>query len=146
MIFKQLVSNTTQAGPRVGALLDDERAQVERAARSLQLSEADIQDVLAGVDRRHRRTRTFLSDMLAARTDLYRALSGMVGILIEQFGRYTVNAEGQFSFTDQKVADRYNAAARSFMEVTKRVDTLQQQIAENTRVQQEKWKETVAGQ
>jgi len=82
-----------------------------------------------------------VSKMMAARADLYRALETYTAILIQQYGNYSVSANGQFVFSD---LDRFNLAANSVNFAATKVNELDAQRKEFEQSQKEAWKSFVS--
>jgi GYF domain 2 len=104
--LKAAEANATAAMPRYLALLKDEHNRVENFAQTLSVDKGVVRDLLNGVDKRHELSTAFMSKMLAARAELYRALGSYVAILMEQFGNYKVDANGRFLFSSKSIVDR----------------------------------------
>jgi hypothetical protein len=101
--------------------------------------------LLSGVDKRHARSKDFTLRMLEARAELHRALGSSAAILIEQFGKYKVDANGRFLFSSQSIADRYNDASRQVSAATNRLAQLEEQRKKLIQFQQEGWESFVSG-
>src|SRR5262249_20232633 len=106
-------TNAAAAIPRFEALLKNERSEMENFAHSLNLSASLTSDFLNGVDKRQARNLAFVPKMIAARADLYRVMETYTAILIQQYGKYSISANGQFVFSDRSALDRFNLAANA---------------------------------
>jgi hypothetical protein len=104
-----------------------------------------VRDLINGVDKRHERSTAFTSKMLTARAELYRALGSSTAILIEQFGKYKVDANGRFLFSSQSIADRYNDASRQVSAATNRLAQLEEERKKLVQFQQEGWERFISG-
>jgi hypothetical protein len=63
----------------------------------------------------------------------------------EQSGAYKVQANGQFVFSTQSIADRHTAAASAIQAAAKRVDDLTAEGEKLLRAQQEGWEKFTSG-
>jgi GYF domain 2 len=142
--LKTAEANATVAIPRYLALLKDERRRVETFMQSLQIDKGVMRDALNGIDKRHARTADLGSMMLTARADLYRTLGNAVAILVEQFGNYKVDANGRFIFSNQRNADRYNAASSEVDTAAKRLSEVQEELKRFAQFQQEQWERFIS--
>jgi hypothetical protein len=104
-----------------------------------------MRSFLSGVDKRHARSIDITSKTLLARAELYRAFGRALDILIAQFGSYKVQANGQFIFSSQLIADRYTAAATETNAAAKRVTDLENEGKQLLRSQQEGWERFTSG-
>jgi GYF domain 2 len=143
--LKAAEANATAAMPRYLALLNDERNRVESFAQTLSIDKGVVRDLLNGVDMRHERSTAFTSKMLTARAELYRALGSSVAILIEQFGKYKVDANGRFLFSSQSIADQFNDAFGQVTAATNRVAQLEEERKKLIQFQQEGWERFISG-
>jgi hypothetical protein len=142
--LKTAEANATVAIPHYLALLKDERRRVETFMQSLQIDKGFVRDALNGIDKRHARTADLGSKMLTARADLYRTLGNAVAILVEQFGNYKVDANGRFIFSNQRNADRYNAASSEVDAAAKRLSEVQEELKRFAQFQQEVWERFIS--
>ena len=135
--------NAAAAMPSYVALLKKERSEIENLSRSLKISDSVTRDLLKGVDSRQGRELAFASKMMAARAELYRALENYTAILIQQHGRYTVDANGQYHLADRSALDGFNVAANAVNAATKKVNELDGVGKQLENYQQEGWKNFV---
>jgi hypothetical protein len=138
-------TNAEAAMPKYVALLKKERSDVEHLSRSLNASDDVTRNLLDGVDKRQARGLALASKMLAARADLYRASETVVGFLIQQYGHYTVAANGQFLFADQPALDRFNVAANALNAATTKLNQVDAERKQLEQYQQEGWNKLVSG-
>src|SRR5262249_19492819 len=126
-------TNATAAMPRFDAVVKKERDDVESLSRSL-----NIRDDLS---RNNRQTifSAFVSRMMAAKAELYRALARYIAVLVEQYGNYTVKPNGQFEFRDSSVVVGFNVAANAVKAAAKRVAELDVEGKQLTKSQQKGW-------
>jgi GYF domain 2 len=143
--LKAAEANATAAMPRYLALLKDERNRVESFAQTLSVDKGVVRDLLNGVDKRHERSTAFTSKMLMARAELYHALGSYLEILIEQSGKYKVDANGRLVFSSQPIADRYNDVSRQVSAATNRLAELEEERKKLIQFQQEGWESFVSG-
>ena len=136
-------ANATTAMPRYLALLKDEREKVEALAKDF--DDETVRELLSGIDKRHASFTAFASKMLLARTQLYRSLGSALDIVIEQFGSYKIQTNGQFVFATQIVADRYTAAANEINAAANHVSELENEGKQLSQAQQESWKRFTSG-
>ena len=132
-------TNATAAMPRFDALVKKERDDVESLSRSLNISDDLSRNLLTGVDNRQTIFSAFVSRMMAAQAELYRALAGYIAILVEQYGNYTVKPNGQFEFRDSSVVVGFNVAANAVKAAAKRVAELDVEGKQLTKSQQKGW-------
>jgi hypothetical protein len=142
--LKTAEANATTFMPRYVAVLKTERDHVERYARSLPAEKDATGKLLDNIDKRHAETAAFLSRMLSARNDFYRAYQNYVAFLVAESGTYKV-VNGQIIFPMQRTVDRYNAAANAMTVAAKRVADLEETRKSLLKSQQEKWKQFVGG-
>jgi hypothetical protein len=83
--------------------------------------------------------------MMSARAQFYHATGAALDILIEQFGSYKVKPDGQFVFSSQPVANRYNAAANEIIAATKHLDEMEEEGKRLAQAQREGWGRFVDG-
>ncbi len=112
--------------PRYIALLKIERDRVDNYALSMRADKDTVSKVLDSIDKRHAQTTAFVSRMLLARADYYRAYENYVGVLVSNFGAYKV-INGEFIFPIQGAVDRYNSAAHAMRIAAKRVNELEEE-------------------
>jgi hypothetical protein len=141
--LKTAERNANAATTQLLAIQQDERERLERYARSVSFSE--VASLLNGVDKRHAREAEFNSRMMKARADVYGAYATDLTILLEQYGRYTVETNGQIRFSEQSTATRYNNASNALSEAAKRVAALDAERKEIVQSQQAGW-EHIVGQ
>ena len=142
--LKTAQANATAFMPRYAALLKTEYDNVEKYALSLHLEKDTVSRFLDGLDKRHAETTAFISKMLSARADFYRAYEGYVAVLAAEFGTYKV-VNGEFIFPLQRAVDRYNVAAHAMMVATKRVADLDEERKSLQKSQQQRWEQFVSG-
>ena len=126
-------ANAAAAGRQYAVLLDAERSLIEEAARSSGLDDANRGDLLAAVGERHSRSLDRVNRMLQARQDLYRAMQAAQAMVIVEFGKYKVGADGHVRFANKTVESRSIAVNR---EINAAGDALDRINAEITRSQQ----------
>ena len=107
--------------PHIAVVAKKERDDVESLSRSLNVSDDLRRNLLAGVDKRQATFLAFTSKMMAARVELYRALATYVAILVEQYGNYTVEPNGQYQFQNNSVVVGFNVAANAVKVAARRV-------------------------
>ena len=105
-----------------------ERELIDEAARSSGLAESDWSGLLASVDERHRAALELASRMLQARGDFYRALQRMLAVVIDQFGKYKVGADGQIQLSSKVATDRMVAAAEQVSAADKALERIEEQM------------------
>ena len=121
-------ANAAAAQPQYAALLKAERELIDEAARSSGLAESDWSGLLASVDERHRAALELASRMLQARGDFYRALQRMLAVVIDQFGKYKVGADGQIQLSSKVATDRMVAAAEQVSAADKALERIEEQM------------------
>ncbi len=136
--LKAAEANAAALPPRTTALLNTERADVQKEALSLHLEKDTIGSVLAKLDQRHAEIAAFTSRMASARADYYRAYERYVAVLVGEFGAYKV-VNGQFIFPFQLTVNRYNAAAEAMTAAAKRVAELDEEKKSLLKSQQSDW-------
>jgi hypothetical protein len=129
----------TAAMPRFDALVKKERDDVESLSRSLNVSDDLTRNLLTGVDNRQTIFSAFVSRMMAAKAELYRALARYIAVLVEQYGNYTVKPNGQFEFRDSSVVVGFNVAANAVKAAANRVAELDVEGKQLTKSQQKGW-------
>jgi hypothetical protein len=142
--LKTAQANATAFMPRYAALLKTEHDNVEKYALSLHLEKDTVSRFLDGLDKRHAEVSAFISKMLSARADFYRAYEGYVAVLAAEFGTYKV-VNGEFIFPLQRAVDRYNVAAHAMTVATKRVADLDEERKSLQKSQQQRWEQFVSG-
>lgn len=131
--LKTAEANAAAAWPQYAALLDAERGLIEEAARSSGLDDRSRSDLLAAVGERHKGALDRVGRMLQARQDLYRAMQAAQTIVIGEFGKYKVDAEGHVRFSTKTVTDRAAAMNGRINAANEALERIQ---AEITRSQQ----------
>jgi hypothetical protein len=142
--LKTAQANATAFMPRYAALLKTEHDNVEKYALSLHLEKDTVSRFLDGLDKRHAEVSAFISKMLSARADFYRAYEGYVAVLAAEFGTYKV-VNGEFIFPLQRAVDRYNVAAHAMTVATKRAADLDEERKSLQKSQQQRWEQFVSG-
>jgi hypothetical protein len=102
--------------------------------------------MLEGIDKRHARTTAFTSTMLDARAALYKAVAERFAILIEQYGKFQVQPNGQFVFADRSALARFNATVEPINNASKRIAEPEEQGKQLQGFQQEGLKRAFSGQ
>jgi hypothetical protein len=141
--LKTAEANATTFLPKYTALLQAERDNVEKYARS-HVEKDTAGRLLDSIDKRHAEIAAFTPRMLSARADFYRAYENYVAVLAGEFGTYKVE-KGQFIFPFQQTVDRYNVAAHAVTLATTRVDELEQERKTLLTSQQERRTQFVNG-
>ena len=136
--------NATTFLPRYTALLKTERDNVRRYALSLGVGQDTTSKLMDNVDKRHAGITVFVSRMLSARADFYRADESYVGFFLAEFGTYKV-VNGQLIFPVQTTVDRYNGTAQAMTAAAKRVTELEQERKSLTKSQQAEWARFISG-
>lgn len=142
--LKTAEANATTFLPRYVALLKTERDNVEKYARSLDVGKNAVGKLLDNVDKRHAEITAFISRMLPARAESYRAYQNYVALLVAAFGSYKV-VNGQLIFPFQRDVDRYNVAANAMTAAGKRVADLDEERKSLLKSQQERWSRFISG-
>jgi hypothetical protein len=142
--LKTAEANATTLMPRCIALLKTERDNVEKYALSLHVGKDTISRFLNNIDRRHAETTAFISRMLLARAEYYRAYEKYVGVLVGEFGAYKM-ANGQFIFPLQRTAERYNVAANAMTAAARGVAELAEERKTLVQSQLAGWVQFVNG-
>lgn len=135
--LKTAQANAKSFMPRCLALLKAERDKVEGYAR-LHSGRVLAAKLLETIDKRHAETAAFLTRILSARADYYRAYDDVVGFLILQWGTYKA-VNGRLIFPSPSTAERFNAAAGAMGAAAKRVIELQEEQNRLSTSQQEQW-------
>jgi len=142
--LKTAQANATALMPRFDALLKTERDNVKKYALSLQMKQNVVTGLLDNIDKRHAEITAFISTVLPARADYYRAYENYVALLAGEFGTYKV-VDGQFIFPFQRTVDRYNVAANAMTVAAKRVAELDDEGKNLKKAGQERWIQFVNG-
>jgi hypothetical protein len=142
--LKTAQANATAFMPRFSALLKTERDNVKKYALSLQMKQNVVTGLLDNIDKRHAEITAFISTVLPARADYYRAYENYVAVLAAEFGTYKV-VNGQFIFPFQRTVDRYNVAANAMTVAAKRVAELEDEGKNLKKAGQERWIQFVNG-
>jgi methyl-accepting chemotaxis protein len=141
--LKTAEANATTSMPRQIALMKTERDKVAQFAFSRIDTDA-ANRLLEGIDRRHAESAEFISRMLSAHADFYRAYEKYVAVLAGEFGSYKV-ANGEFIFPLQRTVDRYNVAAKAMSAAAKRVAELEDERKRLAQSQMQAWLRFVNG-
>jgi len=142
--LKTAQANATAFMPRFSALLKTERDNVKKYALSLQMKQNVVTGLLDNIDKRHAEITAFISTVLPARADYYRAYENYVAVLAGEFGTYKV-VDGQFIFPFQRTVDRYNVAANAMTVAAKRVAEVDEEGKNLKKSGQERWVQFVNG-
>jgi hypothetical protein len=126
-------------------LMKKERERVERFGQLNGIGPDTLQDTLEGIDQRHARIQALASKMLDARASLYRALADRYAILIDQYGKFQVQPNGQLVFADRAALARFNATVDPINNASKRVADLVEQGKQLQSFQQEGLKRAFSG-
>jgi hypothetical protein len=124
--LKTAEAGATAFMPRYVALLRTEHDRIENYAHSPRADRDGVGRVLDDIDQRHAKITTFISTMLSARAEYYRAYENYLGVLVSNFGAYKV-VNGEFIFTMQSTVDRYNVAAKAMTIAANRVAELEEE-------------------
>ena len=138
--------NASSAMLRYAALLKEEREKIKNFATSLQIRERTVRDALEGVDKRHARVTSISSKMMLARSEFYRAYGDSLSILIEQHGAFKIGKSGQFIFSSNPIAERYNVATNAMNAAAKRVANLEDEGKKLMQMQQTGFDRFISGQ
>jgi hypothetical protein len=111
--LKTAEANAASAMPRYEALLTQERNDIENLSHSLNIRDGPTRDLLKRVDKQHAQRLAFVSQTLAARSEIYRALENTVAVAIQYYGSYSVDPNNHLRFADRSAADQFNAATRA---------------------------------
>ena len=103
--LKMAEANAASAMPRYEALLTQERNEIENLSHSL--------NIVNRVDKEHAERLAFVSQTLAARAEIYRALENTVAVAIQNYGSYSVDPNNRLRFADCSATDQFNAAMRA---------------------------------
>jgi hypothetical protein len=140
-------ANAAAAQPQYAVLLKAERELIEDSARSSGLAESDWSGLLASVDERHRAALELATRMLQARGDFYRALQRMLAVVIDQFGKFKVGADGQLQLSNKVATDRMVAAAEQVSVADKALERIEEQMMKARQVppqaQEPAWKDMI---
>jgi hypothetical protein len=133
-------ANASSATIKFIAILEEEREGIQAFAKSVQLRDRLMRDVLVGVDGRHARATEFARKMFPARAEFYRAAGDTIAILIEQFGNYKLDADGRLVFLDTSVVGRFNSALEAVDARSKRVAELEEERRAVARSEEQSWR------
>jgi len=111
--LKMAEANAASAMPRYDALLTKERNEIENLSHSLNIADNLTRDLLNRVDKQHAERLAFVSQTLAARAEIYRALENTVAVAIQNYGSYSVDPNNHLRFADRSAAEQFNAATRA---------------------------------
>lgn len=142
--LKAAEANAAAFMSRSADLLKTERDKVENYAQSLHVGNDTVSGYLRGVDKRHATITAFNSKMMSARAEFYHAYQDSIAVLIEEYGAYKV-VNGQFTFPQQRTADRFNVATSATTAAAKRLSELDNERKQIAQSQQEKWEQLVKG-
>ena len=95
---------------------------------------------------RHAKAAAFTAKMFAARAELYNAFSSNLAPVIENYGAYRVQSNGQLLFASRAAADRYNSTGAVLGAAAKNVENLDQERNWIQSDQQQRWEKLVTGQ
>jgi hypothetical protein len=95
--LKTAEARATAFMPQYITLLETEHDKVENYAQSSRADRDSVNRVLDDIDKRHAKIAAFISTMLLARTEYYRAYENYLGVLISDFGANKV-VSGEFIF------------------------------------------------
>jgi hypothetical protein len=140
--LKTAEANAATFLPRYVALNKTERDKVENDARSLHIDKETLDNLLAGIDKRHTKIIALTSRVLSALADYYRAYEKYVAFLAGEFGSYKV-IEGQFIFPLQRTVERYNVAANAMTAAAKHIAELEEERKKLKQPLQEEWAQFV---
>jgi hypothetical protein len=141
--LKTAEANATTSMARYTALMKTEREKVAQFALS-RMEKDTVSRLLEGIDKRHAEGTEFISRMLSARADYYRAYEKYVAVLAGEFGSYKV-ANGEFIFLLQRTVDRYNVAANAVTATAKRIAELEEERKRLAQSQLQGWLQFVNG-
>ncbi len=139
--LKTAQANAASFKPRYMTLLSTERDNVEKYA-SEHVARAAVIRLLDHIDKQNAEVAAFVSRMLPARVEFYRAYESYVGFLAGEFGTYKA-VDGRIVFPLQQTVDRYNVVAGAMSVSGKRLDELEQERKELLKLRQEQWLEFV---
>jgi hypothetical protein len=142
--LKSAEANATAFMPRYVAVLKAERDNVDKYAASLHLGKEFNNRLLDQIDKRQAEIVAFVSRMLSARAEFYRAYQNYLAFLIGEFGSYKI-VKGEFIFPLQRTVDRYNIAAQAMTVAGKPVTELDEERKRLLQSQQERWRQFVSG-
>jgi hypothetical protein len=125
--FRTAESNARAALPQFAEIFKSERARVERFSKANGASSDMARSIMEGIDTRQARITDLNSRMLDARASLYHALGDRYAVFAEQYGRFQVQANGQFAFSDRAALARFNATADPINSGLKRIAQLEQE-------------------
>jgi hypothetical protein len=125
--FRAAETNARAALPQFAEIFKSERARVERFGKSNGASPGMVRSILEGIDTRQARITDLNSRMLDARAGLYHALGDRYAVFVEQYGRFQLQANGQFAFSDRSALARFNATAEPINGGLKRIAQLEEE-------------------
>ena len=140
--LKTAESNAATLAPGYVALVKDERAKVENAARALNVENSTISEFMSIIDEQHAEMIKLTSEISAARTEYYNASERCVALLIREFGIYKVT-DSQFIFPFPSTANSYNRAAAAMAAAAKRIAELEDERTTLRQSQPSRWKSFV---
>ncbi len=141
--LKMAEANATTFLPRYVALYKAERDKVRNDALSLHIDKDTLENLLAGIDKRHANSIALTSRVLSALADYYRAYEKYVAFLAGELGSYKV-VEGQFIFPLQRTVERYSVAANAMTAAAKRVAEIEEERKKLKAPLQEEWAQFVS--
>lgn len=143
--LKTAESNAKAAIPRIAAILKDERDRVERFGRSLGVSNEIAGKFLGGIDSRQAKHMALAERMMAARTELYRVYGNSFALMIEQFGNYRMDPNGQFIVPTHALTERFNEALKAVQVAVGKVSELERETEQLAKAQEETWNRLMSG-
>jgi hypothetical protein len=143
--LKAAEANAMAAMSPYVALLESEHEKVEVVVRLLDIDDRYIRAALSGIDKRQAQSKDITSKMLSANAEFYRATGECIAFLIEQFEQYKVGTNGQFMFSSQSIADRYEVASTQINDAMKRIAELEEERRKLAQFQQEEWERFASG-
>jgi hypothetical protein len=144
--FRAAEANARAALPQFVEIFKGERARVERFGKANGASPDMARSILEGIDTRQARITDLNSRMLDARAGLYHALGDRYAVYVEQYGRFQVQANGQFAFSDRAALARFNATAEPINGGLKRIAQLEQEGKELQQYFAQNMQQLVGGQ
>jgi hypothetical protein len=139
---KAAESNAAALAPRYIALVKDERAKLEREARSLNEDNSTLSEFIVIIDKQHAEMIKLASETFAARAEYYSAYERCIALLVREYGIYKV-ANGQFIFPFPATANSYNRAAAAMAAAAKRIADLEAERTSLRRSLPNRWKSFV---
>jgi GYF domain 2 len=125
--FRAAETNARAALPQFVEIFKGERARVERFGKASGASADMLRSILEGIDTRQARITDLNARMLDARAGLYHALGDRYAVFVEQYGRFQLQANGQFAFSDRAALARFNATAEPINGGAKRIAQLEEE-------------------